>query len=253
MKKILTMLLFSVPVIAIAQNNQGEIHYVEKRKLNITFDSAEASHMKAMIPQEDITQTILLFAPEASFYQQDQASKSDHTIDQDDNGGHIMIKMQKPDNKYYRDLKNNKFIQQREFMTRKFLINSDIGKSGWKLTGNQKKILDYPCMEATRTDDDRKITAWFTSAIPVSTGPSQYGNLPGLILETDINDGELIITATDVTLKNIDPKLLTKPTEGKKVSEDEFKKIVAEKTKEMKQQYGGKGNVIIKIDHDDNQ
>ena len=30
------------------------------------------------------------------------------------------------------------------------------------------------------------MSAWFTPEIPVSTGPSMYGGLPGLILE--IND-----------------------------------------------------------------
>lgn len=252
MNKILfTIACMATITLGQAQNNQGQVSYEEKRKLNIVIDSAQAAMMANPFPKEDISKSILLFTPAASYYQYDETGKKENAVEHEEGGGRMMINIQKPDNKFYRDLENKKFIQQREFMGRKFLINSDIKAPDWKLTGNQKKILDYVCMEATRQEDDKKITAWFAPAIPVSTGPSLYGNLPGLVLAVSVNDGDLTITATDVAFKAIDEKLLMKPTEGKKVTEEEFKKIVDEKTKEMQAENGGSGNVIIKINTDD--
>jgi GLPGLI family protein len=118
------------------------------------------------------------------------------------------------------------------------------------MTGNQKKILDYTCNEAVRQDGDKKITAWFTSAIPLSSGPAQYGGLPGMIMEVNVNDDELSMTAVDLSFTSVDKKLLVKPTEGKKVTEAEFRQIVDEKTKEMQEQNGGNGNVIIRMHND---
>jgi len=112
---------------------------------------------------------------------------------------------------------------------------------------NQKIILNYPCQEAVLKDTSRKIVAWFTSAIPVSTGPNGYANLPGIILAADIDSGKVAIAATNVELKDFDAKIMIKPTEGKKVTKEQFEKIKEEKRKEMQQEFGGNGNVIIKV------
>src|SRR6185369_6523624 len=128
-------------------------------------------------------------------------------------------------------------------------IESDLSQMQWKLTGNQKMILNYPCQEAILQDTSKKVTAWFTPAIPVSTGPNGYSNLPGLVLSADIDNGKRIINATSIDLKEIDKSILVKPTEGKKVTKEAFNKIVDEKRKEMQQENGGNGDVIIKIKH----
>jgi GLPGLI family protein len=143
--------------------------------------------------------------------------------------------------------------EQKEFMTRMFLIDSDIPESKWKITGEQKMILDFPCMEATRTDTSGVITrAWFTPSIPVRSGPAKYHNLPGLILEVDINNSERTITAKSVSLDPPEKSLLKKPRDGKKVTREEYDKIVAEKMKEMGVE-GGEGevrsSVVIRIKH----
>lgn len=159
----------------------------------------------------------------------------------------MMIKMKAPDDKVYCDLKNKMLTEQRDFMSRKFLIESPFDKTKWKLTGNQKMILTYPCQEAVLQDTTKKVIVWFSSAIPLSSGPNGYANLPGMILAADIDDGKRKITATNVELKEIDKTILLKPKEGKKTSKEEFSKIVEQKKKEMEEENGGKGNIIIKI------
>ena len=72
--------------------------------------------------------------------------------------------------------------------------------------------------------------------------------MPGIILELEENDGDLAYKAIEVVMtEDVQPK---KPTDGKKVSAEEFEKIEAKKRKEMEEMYGAKsgnkGVFIIK-------
>ena len=98
-----------------------------------------------------------------------------------------------------------------------------------------------PCQEAVCYKDDKKIIAWFTPAIPISSGPLDYGNLPGMILEVDIAEGTRLITATSIDKEPIEVSNMVKPKKGKKVSQEEFDKIMEEKMKEAGIEGGGSG------------
>lgn len=224
-----------------AQNNSGKITYEEKMKIEIKL-SGDASQFKDLIPKERKSEMTLLFTPEASLYAAAAKKNNDQTIEQNSGGAQMQIVMKQPDNKVYVDLAAGTRIEQRDFMGRMFLIESESKQSDWKLTGEQKMIMNYPCQQATKTVDDKKIVAWFTPAIPVSAGPQSLSGLPGLVLEADINDGQLQIAAKDIQLQAIEKGTLTKPSKGKKTTKEEYKKMVDEKTKEMQQQYGGSGN-----------
>jgi len=162
----------------------------------------------------------------------------------------IMIKMQEPDNKMYTDFLAKKQIEQREFMTRMFLIEKELGVSDWKLTGNEKTILGYSCQEATREpNDSTKIVAWFTPSIPIPAGPGEYLNLPGLVLAVDFDNGKHTLTAKSIEAIEVNNKMLAKPKEGKKTTEAEYKKIVDEKMKEMGAEGTGNGTrMMIRIE-----
>ena len=249
MKK--TALLITTIIIsymAYAQNS-GTVYYEEKTKLH--FNIQGDAPPPANLPTERTAHTILNFTSDASLYQNNPNEKNESGMmeEESEDGGQVRIRMDAPDNRAYCDLKNNQRIEQRDFMQRKFLIESDLKAPDWKITGNQKKILSYPCQEATRQDSDRKITVWFTAAIPISYGPSSYTGLPGLVLEVSINDGDQTIIATSVKPGEVNAALIVKPKEGKKVTQEEFKKIVAEKMKEMGVQNGNGGNAIIRIEN----
>ena len=160
-----------------------------------------------------------------------------------------MIKMAEPDNKTFTDLKGGEKIEQKEFMSRMFLIKSELKHGHWKITGKQKMVLDYPCQQAVNTDEDREVVAWFAPAIAVAAGPGSFGNLPGLVLEVNIDENQHVIIATSVDLKELDKAMLKKPTKGKEVTEEEYHAIVEEKMKEMGVEgEGGSGHaVVIKI------
>ncbi|MEL6594228.1 MAG: GLPGLI family protein, partial [Bacteroidota bacterium] len=93
-------------------------------------------------------------------------------------------------------------------------------------------------MQATYEDSTRKIVAWFCPQIPVSSGPDAFGQLPGLVLEVDINDGERTIVATEVSLGE-PAEEIQQPKKGKEITQEEFEVVVAEKMKEMEAEYGG--------------
>jgi GLPGLI family protein len=164
-------------------------------------------------------------------------------------GGGIMIKMAEPDNKTFTDLKAGLQIEQKEFMSRIFLIETALPQGDWKLTGEQKMILEYPCQQAVSKEEDREVIVWFTPAIAVPAGPGKFGNLPGLVLEVNMGQGDHLLVAKSVELKELDKALLKKPNKGKHVTEEEYDAIVEEKLKEMGVEgEGGSGHtVVVKI------
>jgi len=250
-KTILTILSLAIIFISFSQSgenqvkDQGIVTFEEIVKFNIQLDNM-TPEMQEMLPKENRSQKILYFNQYASLYENLEQSDDD-AIEQESGSGGVKIMISQPDNIVFRDFKNEKIIEQKEFMTRVFLIESDLKNDEWKITGNQKMILDYPCQEATKQDGDNKVSVWFTPAIPISTGPGELGNLPGLILAVESNDGDNIIMAKSIDLKEIDKKKLKKPKKGKKVSKEKFLSIVEEKNKEMGGESGNSKTVIMKI------
>lgn len=109
----------------------------------------------------------------------------------------------------HRDYKNGKLHDWIETLDKKFVIKDDIPKTKWKILNEIKEVKGYLCMKAEATDTirNRIIQAWYTDAIPFNGGPEGFGGLPGLILELNMNDGECIITATEIDLTKSVEKL----------------------------------------------
>ncbi len=250
MKNIFLSITASLLVLgASAQTKNAKVTYDEKIAIKLEL-TGEAAQFASMLPKEQKATKTLHFNEDGAIYLTEKAPEATEINQETEGGGEVRIKMNRPEEITFCDLKKNKKVEQKEFMTRKFIIESDISMGTWKLTGNQKTILGFPCQEAVREDSVKKYTAWFTPAIPVSIGPGGFEGLPGLVLSVDVNNGEYTLNASKVEPGMADAKLLVKPTEGKKMSKDAYKKMVDEKTAEMQQQYGGsgKGNVIIKVD-----
>lgn len=137
-------------------------------------------------------------------------------------------------------------IQRREFLDRTFLVEG-APKPEWKLTTDVSEFLGYMCHRAIATVDSTLVEAWFTTEIPVPAGPDDFFGLPGLILVLTTDDGNHSYVARDVSLRPVDPEIIKAPTEGRRVTREEFDKIVEEKRKEMEQQrQGNRGRMIIR-------
>lgn len=248
-----TLLAMAISLIAFAMSAQQEVKNIKegtvfyqqttKLELKLEGDAAQFAHA---LPKERTTKKILHFTAAASLYKKDDVTEKEEVIENESGG--MVIKMQEPNQQVFTDITNQKQLEQKEFMTRQFLIEREIAKEKWKFTGNNKTILGYNCQEATLEKDKQKIKVWFTPEIPISTGPTKFVGLPGLILAVDINDGKNVIEATKILAEKVDKSLLQKPKKGKKVTDEEFKKIVDEKMKEMGVEEGEGGHrVMIKI------
>jgi GLPGLI family protein len=226
----------------------GKISYQEKAKIDIKLEGDAAQFANDM-PKEQFNYKVLYFNPDYSLYQAGEGIKEEAT---EHESGVMKIRMMSGGerDKVFCDFKNRKKTEQKEFMTRTFLVEGDLSSFEWKISGNFTKILGYNCQEATWADSTRKVKAWFTTSIPVSSGPAGYGGLPGLILQLELNDGKQTITATAIDPNLNDTAILIKPGEGKKVSATEYKKIVDDKMKEMGVENGeGTKHIIIRYNN----
>lgn len=110
---------------------------------------------------------------------------------------------------YYKDLNQNDFHAKVYFNDSEYFINGEIPKQTWVLSEEYTDILGYRCQKAMLEEyRGWEITAYFTTDIPVSIGPKDYGGLPGVILR--IEKGAELLTAVDVELRNENTELENK-------------------------------------------
>ena len=256
MKSTLAALLCAICFHSISAQSDttGIIDYNELVTFEINLegvDSAQAAMMAMFMPKEQTFYKQLLFeTTQTIFIQNDSITKAENDARMKkmrmEGGPMIHIQSEGDNGQLYVDLTKNTTLQKQVFMNREFLIEEKIISPKWKITGNQKTILNYTCIEATTTIDSSLVTAWFTPQIKNAIGPNGLNGLPGAILEVTMNNGTLKYVATKITLKPLDKKAILKPKDGKKVTKEEFEKIVAEKEKEMEEVYGkGDGNNIM--------
>ncbi len=243
MKRIILILAALIPIALFAQQTEGEITYTETVKLMMDFgDGPEAEEMKKMIPPTQSFPKTLYFNANASLYQDKAGTEEEGNteISGGSGGAEFTMKIQRPDNKLYRNIAEGTTLESREFFGRYFLITDKAKAPAWKITGEQKKMLGYVCQKATvQLDSATNLVAWFTPQVPVPTGPGINAGLPGLILELAMNGDQRTVVATQIEFKKLPKDALAKPDKGKELTAEEFKKIEAEKMKEMGMETGG--------------
>lgn len=248
MKTTLIALILTTGMMALhaqAANNCGIIKYKDLVKADFHVEG-NANDFSHLLPKEIKSEKELIFRDEATLY---KASPAEAVADETMGGEEVMIRIStsSPDDMVYTDFASGRTIEKKEFMTRVFLIEGDLEKQDWKITGNQKMILDLPSQEAVTEIDSMQVTAWFTPVIPVPAGPGKFNGLPGLILEVNVDNGQHKILAEEIELGEIPEMHIEKPRKGKKVTEMEFDRIVAEKMEEMGGQTGGGKMMMIEI------
>lgn len=240
------LLAFILPVFAFGQTNEGEIIYEETVRLTLDLPDDMGEEMRSMMPTSQSFSRSLIFNEKASLYRDFTPDEDDEMEFEGEHGGaQIKMVMKAPENTMYTDLENGNSVNSREFFGRMFLISGELKERAWKLTGKQKKVLDYVCQQAIWEGEENTVEAWFTPQIPVSAGPAEFNGLPGLILEVSIDDGARTTIAQKVNLEPVRKGEIKEPTKGKAVSRKEFEKIEAEKLKEMEAEMGSGGGMII--------
>lgn len=144
----------------------------------------------------------------------------------------------------FRDFLTDRKIEVEEFSGKAYVIEDSLVPPVWKVMNKIKEINGYLCMMAVAEDTlkGQKITAWFANDIAVSAGPERYFGLPGLIMEVDVNNGEVLITAIKVEKRPVLEDIkLPKKIKGKKITSVQYdemmKKFINESIKARRNPY----------------
>ncbi|HEY6062642.1 MAG TPA: GLPGLI family protein [Chitinophagaceae bacterium] len=255
-------LLVSVSLVQ-AQQKEGKITYERVSQLQAHFN---INGMEQVMPQSRKDNFELLFGNNQSLWKAAEQENDDAASVSDNGGMQVHMIVAGNNDVLFTNFETGKRTEKREFLDKTFIIDDSVHSLKWKMTGETKTILDMPCMKATATNistrttmnidngkmerkeiqDTAMIIAWFTSSIPVPAGPAEYqGQLPGLILEMDINNGRQAFKATGISGK-ADLALIKEPTGKKHYTPDEFKKEREKMMKEMQENNQG-GNRQIRI------
>ena len=143
--------------------------------------------------------------------------------------------------KVYRDFENEKRMDVIEMLGKTYVLDDSLKMPKWKVMNKIKEVAGYMCMMAVTEDTikNQTITAWFADNLPVSGGPEQYYGLPGMILELDINDGDLVITAKDVKMRAVteDELAVPKKIKGKKLTAEKYDELVGAHMRDSMKQH----------------
>jgi GLPGLI family protein len=266
MKKILFIAFLLTSFVINAQSFQGKAIYKTHRKVdmkiggkNSTINDAQKAQFEAMMKKQFQKTFVLTFDKNSSIYKEEK--KLSAPAGMPVNGMKFMVmESGGGSDVYYKNTKKNSFVNKTEIMGKRFLIKDKLPKYDWKLTSETKNIGIYTCYKATYTREiertnmtvedgevkekkekvDVVTTAWYTPTIPVSNGPGSYAGLPGLILE--IHEGKQTIICSEIVMNPTNKIKIEEPKKGKKVSQKQYEKIMAKKSKEMMDKFKSRRN-----------
>ena len=271
MKKILLLVLF-FSLNGFSQDFQGKAYYMSKTTVNMDWMTNmppdRAKRIKSTMKNALEKNYILDFNSNSSYFEEEEVLEAGGGQGR---GFNWMQFMTGPEGgTLHKDLQSNIYTNKKELFGKVFLIKDSITPTKWVMTGETKQIGIYNAYKATITKEveeqafsfgrrraepaagsDEENTnprlpktrtvetiAWFTPDIPVSSGPSMYGGLPGLILE--ISDDKTSILCIKVVFNPKDKIKIKAPSKGKVVTKSEFEKIAEDKAKEMQEMYQGR-------------
>lgn len=275
MKNTSTILCLFLVHTIIGQSFQGKAVYKTSRKMNIniggrngaTMSDEQKAKMNARLMKQFQKTFVLTFDKTSSVYKEEKKLKAPVARQ---GGNRVMVFGNGGGNDIvYKNVKENRFVNKTEIMGKLFLIKDELPSYDWKMTGETKNIGIYTCYKATYTREEERTnmsvengevtektkkvdvvtTAWYAPSIPVSNGPGNYNGLPGLILE--VREGDQTIICSEIGLNPKDKIVIEEPRKGKKVSQSQYEKIMAKKSKEMLEKFKSRrkdgNNVQISI------
>ncbi|HTN47411.1 MAG TPA: GLPGLI family protein [Flavipsychrobacter sp.] len=225
----------------------GQVNYTRTIAFGEIAVDGIPPELTAMLPKEDKANYVLYFMPTASLYESVvQTEKEEKEMSGE--GFRIRIQTDQDEDKCYTDIANRNIIEQRALSGRMFLITNQQKERKWKMTGNQKKMLDHVVMEAVSISGKDTVEAWYAPDIAIATGPQGITGLPGLILEATINKKQTI-QATAIKMDAAVASKIVVPTKGKKLSAEAFDKLEKQKHEEQikELQASGEGGKRIMI------
>lgn len=205
---------------------QGKIVYEQRTDV---WRKIKDESTRSMIPQYNTTRFELDFTREESLFRH-LPDEEDIRDKAGDDGDRRFVRVNMGGNDViYHNYTTQQSIEQRELGPRKYLIADSLQHQDWKLDGETKMVKGSTCVKAlTKDSQGSAVIAWYTEDLPASAGPGPFGGLPGLILELNINDGEIVYTAQEISTGADGKDLVKAPSEGKHISRKDFKKMMEE-------------------------
>jgi GLPGLI family protein len=176
----------------------------------------------------------LFFSPQKSIY----TYESDQGQSQDGSWS-----WRQDDYLVQRDFVKESKTEMYEMLGKTYIVEDSIGVIQWRILNQIKDVNGYVCMRAETYDPikEQKITAWFSQDIAISAGPECFFGLPGLIMELDINDGDVVIEAKKIEFKTLTQELTLPKMKGKKINFSDYnqllKKHISESVKSQRNPY----------------
>jgi GLPGLI family protein len=258
-------MLTSFSIASFSQQTAGKITYARTMQLQIVL-AGDAAGMENMMPKSRTEKYELTFSNNKSLWKQMEEEPQEEMAGAVTGGFQIKTFSFGSEDVTYSNLDEMMKTDLRELGTKKYIVSDTIKRGAWKLSDETKTILGHLCRKATsqkigkrvmmnidngkmerkEIDDTSNIVAWFAADIPVSVGPAEFqGQLPGAVLEVDINNGKTTFIAVEVTEK-ADLSIIKEPKSGKKTTQAEFVKERQKMMDEMERNNGGPGRTVIR-------
>lgn len=264
MKRMLLSLL-SIAVLAGVQAQQKAGKIIFQRTIQLQIVTSDGPESGEEIPRTRTDKFELNFANGQMIWKQMEDEMEDDNMAAGGGGGIMIRTMGSGDDAVFCDFEKTRRVEAREFFDKKFLISDSIRRGNWKLSDETRTILNHLCrkavsqrigkrmmmtmdngkMERKEIDDTSAVVAWFTTDIPVPAGPEMQGQLPGIILSMETNNGRTVYNALEISPKP-DMAAIKEPTKGKKVTPEEFAVERNKLMDEMEKNNQG-GNFRIRI------
>jgi GLPGLI family protein len=225
----LILLLLFFAVSADAQKMEGEITYerifhwsrVYSRLSYMSQEEKDRMKLTWGNDDESKQEMTLLFNGTQSYYTYPKTEELSE-------GGYSW---RKGEFRSYRDFENAKMTDVIEMLGKVYIIEDSLRTYNWKVMNKIKEVAGYMCMMAVTEDTikNQKITAWFADNIPVSGGPQMFDGLPGMILELDVNDGDIVTTAKEVKMRPVTAEEIAVPKKlkGKKINTAKYLELMS--------------------------
>lgn len=250
-----------------AQNFQGSAVYQTKTKVEMDLAASgipadRIKRIEEMMKNQMEKTYILTFDKTASIYKEEE--KLDQGAASGGPGMRFVMMGGGAPGKYYKNTQTKISAKENEFSGKNFLIKDSLKTYEWKMEQETKMIGENLCFKATtiiqmpanannfsfgRRNNDSKedekeevqktelvpVIAWYSMDIPVNHGPGDYWGLPGLILE--INAGNTQIMCTKIVMNPKEEADISEPRKGKVMTQKEYDAMLKEKMKEMRERF----------------
>lgn len=262
MKKILFFASIFYSLFSTAQMKQGKVVY--ERIIKMQFRGNMPPELAANMPKERKDRFELAFANNQSLWESIPDMEENNETSGEANGNFRVMRFGGGDDLTYHNFETGKSVQQRELNAKNYLVEDSIQKLNWKLSEETKTILGHKVqlakteryamrsvmtmengeMKRQMIPDTSVINAWIAMDIPVPAGPEFQGQLPGLILELNINNGQIVYNAVEISPK-VNPSTIKEPKGGKRITAAEFNKERDKSFEEMQRNMPGGRQVHI--------